>query len=379
MSRAIAAPAGDDRSSAGGAADGGSQLEIQAVRKSYAGVTALQGINLAVQQGELFCLLGPSGSGKSTLLNLIGGILEPDQGSIRLSGRDITRLAMQKRNVGIVFQNYALFPHLSVAANVAFGLRVRGMKSREISERVAELLALVHLGGKEERLPKQLSGGEQQRVAIARALAIRPLVLLLDEPLSNLDAKLRVEMQQELKRVQRETGVTTILVTHNQDEAFALGDRIGLMDSGSLIQVGTAEDLYSRPATTFVMRFIGEANMFAGDVACVDGRPVLSCGGHTLPMPEGVSAAGQATMMIRPEWMRLAEGSPSAEGIVRGTVTEVSYRGTGWRYSVDSPIGTLLALIPADSANRPMPGAEVAVSWDRERSVVLPEIDETKN
>src|SRR5215468_5808728 len=236
-------------------------ITLDQVTKHYAGVPVVNDVSLDIGEGEFFVLLGPSGSGKSTLLRAVAGLSGVDHGRISLHGRDVTHVAARKRGVGLVFQNYALFRHMTVADNIEFALRVRRMKARERRKRRAELLRLVALEGMDERLPAQLSGGQQQRVAVARALAHKPEVLLLDEPFGALDAKIREELRRTIRQVQRELGITTVLVTHDQEEAFALADTIGVMNLGRLLEMGRPDELYTRPATRFVATFLGAANL----------------------------------------------------------------------------------------------------------------------
>ena len=239
-------------------------LELIHVTKRFQNHIALQDVSLGVQPGEFLCLLGPSGCGKTTTLRIITGFETADGGDVRLQGQDVTRVPPEKRDIGIVFQNYALFPHLSVNENVGFGLKMRRRPDDEIQKSVRDALKLMQLEGVGERLPRQLSGGQQQRVALARAIAIRPRLLLLDEPLSNLDAKLRDEMREEIRRVQRATGITTLLVTHDQVEALALADRMAIMDKGRILQIDTPKNIYERPAHPFVATFIGQTNLIRG-------------------------------------------------------------------------------------------------------------------
>src|SRR4051812_11566607 len=263
-------------------------LEIAGARKAFGSVRAVDGIDLTVQKGEFFALLGPSGCGKTTLLRVIAGIYPIDAGSLTLNGRDITRTPMHRRNLAMVFQSYALFPHLTAFDNVAFGLRSRKLPRDEISRRVGEALALVRLESLASRYPAQLSGGQQQRVALARALAVRPDLLLLDEPLSNLDARLRDEMRIEIRDLQRRLGLTTILVTHDIDEAFTMSDRIGVMRDGRIIQVGRAAEIYHAPADRFVANFVGPTNELK--VTRLDGKSGLIAGGLPVQLPAHTGA-----------------------------------------------------------------------------------------
>src|SRR5262245_44846157 len=240
------------------------RLDLEHVSKHFGPTVAVREVSLDVRDGEFVVLLGPSGCGKTTTLRMIAGFLAPTGGKVRVGGKDVTTLPPWKRNAGMVFQSYALFPHLTVAENVAFGLQMRKLPKPEIPGRVAEALALVRLGGLADRLPRQLSGGQQQRVALARALVIRPDVLLLDEPLSNLDAKLRETVRVEIRELQRQLGTTTVMVTHDQEEALIMADRLVVMSEGSVRQVGTQRDLYERPADRFVAGFVGRSNLLPG-------------------------------------------------------------------------------------------------------------------
>jgi putative spermidine/putrescine transport system ATP-binding protein len=273
-------------------------LHLQDISKKFAEVLAVDDLSLAVADGEFVVLLGPSGCGKTTTLRMIAGFIEATAGAVCIGARDVTNDPPYRRNVGFVFQNYALFPHLTVAENVAFGLRRRRRPEREIAERISRALALVKLEGFAARLPRQLSGGQQQRVAIARALVIAPDVLLLDEPLSNLDAKLRRDVRAELRRLQKLSGITTVMVTHDQDEAMSIGDRLVVMDHGRVQQIGSPQALYRHPANRFVAGFIGRGNFLAGAPAA-DGRSFVTRAGLTIacaPLDRGAD-----TLLIRPE------------------------------------------------------------------------------
>ncbi|WP_284943657.1 ABC transporter ATP-binding protein [Acidisoma cladoniae] len=330
---------------------GGRLIEIAAVEKTFgdpaSGHKALEAINITIEDKEFFTLLGPSGCGKTTLLRMIAGFEHPTTGAIRLHGKDVANLPPRERPVNMVFQNYALFPHLNVAQNVAFGLQMLNWKKADISERVDAMLALVKLTSFRDRKPTQLSGGQQQRVALARALAPRPQVLLLDEPLSALDLKLRKEMQFELKRLQRETGITFILVTHDQEEALAMSDRLAVMNTGRVQQVGTPEEIYDRPANRFVADFIGEANLIPGAVLGRNADVVIA---------------------VRPERIELVPPhvTPRLTGIVGAstflgsdTLLEITAAGTRMRARIRG-------------AARLAPGTEVGLTWpaDAERELV---------
>ena len=291
-------------------------VDLDAVTKTYVGVTALDRVALSIRSGEFFTLLGPSGCGKTTLLRTIAGFNRQDSGSIRVAGKAIDDVPAHRRDIGLVFQDYAIFPHLTVAQNVAFGLEARGRPKAEIVARVAKALEVVQLGGMAERLPHQMSGGQQQRVGLARVMVINPQILLMDEPLSNLDAKLRIELRDDIRDLQRSLGITTIYVTHDQEEALVVSDRICVMQGGKVHQVGTPYEIYVHPATLFVASFVGSMNLL-GD----------------LPLgPAGASV----TTAVRPEDVMLAEPDASSDGalILDGTVEKVSFAGREALYRV---------------------------------------------
>ena len=310
-------------------------LEIDRVAKSFGATPVLRDVSLAVEEGEMVALLGPSGSGKTTLLRLLAGFERPDAGSLRLDGREVTGLPPARRGVGMVFQHYALFPHLDVAGNVAFGLHGRGHSAEEVARRVAEVLALVDLAGFERRPVTALSGGQQQRVAVARALAPEPRLLLLDEPLSNLDPSLRERTRRSIRELVERLRITTLLVTHEQEEAFDLAGRVALLWAGELQQVGTPEELHERPANRTVAGFVGRANLLPGPLrragegwAVEVARGVVWAGELTATLPEGAAAE----LMLRPEALALvAPGTPAA---LAGTVAERRYAGASSRYTV---------------------------------------------
>jgi len=271
-------------------------------------VYAVREVSLAVEQGELLTLLGPSGCGKSTTLRMIAGFEEPDEGTIFIEGQDVTHVLPNRRGIGFMFQNYALFPHLTVFENVAYGLRVQGRDSGSLARSVEEVLELVGLANYGRQQPHQLSGGEQQRVALARAVVFQPKVLLFDEPLSNLDAKLRVEMRQQIRSLQKRIGITTVYVTHDQEEAMAIYDRIAVMERGAVVQDGTAQNLYYRPATEFVARFIGRTNLLVGKVVTVKEVDVE---GLRIPLASGRGVGEPVRLVVRPEMIEIA---PAAAG-----------------------------------------------------------------
>ncbi|MDG9793504.1 ABC transporter ATP-binding protein [Brucella anthropi] len=280
-------------------------VQIKGLTKTYGAFTAVSDMTLDVQEGEFLIFLGPSGCGKTTTLRMLAGFIEPDAGSIRLGNREISQEPPHRRNIGLVFQNYALFPHLTIFENVAFGLRRRKVPEPELKSRVTHALELVDLSHLVDRLPRQLSGGQQQRVAIARAIAIRPDILLFDEPLSNLDARLRLQVRDELRNLQKSLGITTIMVTHDQEEAMSVGDRLVLMRAGLIEQIGSAEQLYQKPASRFVADFIGRANFLAGTPS--DGGTFTTNGGVRLLT--AIPSAKAKEVLIRPEALRLSRSS----------------------------------------------------------------------
>jgi spermidine/putrescine ABC transporter ATP-binding subunit len=341
-------------------------IRLERVTKRFpGGVVAVDGIDLAVEPGEFFSLLGPSGCGKTTTLRMIAGFEEPDEGRVVVGGRDLTRVPVHHREMGMVFQSYALFPHRTVAENVAFGLRMRGVPKGEMAERVASALAQVKLQGYEHRRPAELSGGQQQRVALARAIVIRPPVLLCDEPLGALDRKLRQAMQVELKALQRALGVTLVFVTHDQEEALAMSDRIGVMNAGRLEQVGNPTEIYDRPQTRFVAEFIGEINLFEG--AVVADRFVAA---DSRPLPALCDGAGPATLALRPEKLHLVD--PGA-GVMDGVLCDASFLGDQVLYTVVLAEG-LRVLIkernPGTGALRER-GSSVGLRWEPRDAVIL--------
>ncbi len=348
-----------------------SRLELDHVSKRYGEFFAVRDMSLDVADGEFLVLLGPSGCGKTTTLRMIAGFVEPSGGSIRLGGQDVTQLPPWRRNAGLVFQSYALFPHLTVDQNVAFGLEMRKVPSAEIAPRVAEALQLVRLGHLGGRLPRQLSGGQQQRVALARALVFRPDVLLLDEPLSNLDAKLRHEVRVEIRELQRELGITTVMVTHDQEEALIMADRLVVMNEGRVRQVGAQRDLYERPADRFVAGFVGRSTFLEGAVEAsgrfrsIDGLE-LRC----QPLPQGA-----ATMALRPERVHLSPApQPELDNDLEGTVEFVSYLGALIDVHVRlSPSHRLVAQV-ANRAGGYVPeiGSRVHAGWRAADAPVFP-------
>ena len=316
------------------------KVEVEHVELSYGATKVLRDISLTVEPGEFFALLGPSGSGKSTLLRLIAGFNQHQSGRLLIGGRDLTGVPPWKRNVGMVFQNYALWPHMTVARNVAFGLEERRLPRDEVKRKAEAALELVGLTGYGERRPNQLSGGQQQRVALARTLAIEPQVLLLDEPLSNLDAKLRVQMRRELRRLHDRLGITTIFVTHDQEEAMTVCDRIAVLDEGVVQQIGSPVELFDRPANRFVAQFVGSVNLFAGTLRRDAGRVVLHAAGlGEVPLPDALTlpATENVEIAFRPHAVEVAPGAaaprPDTIGLT-GVIEEGEFLGEFMRYDV---------------------------------------------
>ena len=362
-------------------------VRLDRVTKRFGDFTAVDDLSLSIERGEFFSLLGPSGCGKTTTLRMIGGFEDASAGTILLGEQDVTDLPPFKRDVNTVFQNYALFPHLSVFENVAFGLRRRKVAADEIRSRVAEMLELVELPGYEHRKPGQLSGGQQQRVALARALINHPRVLLLDEPLGALDLKLRKQMQIELKRIQTEVGITFVYVTHDQEEAMTMSDRIAVMRAGRIEQLGAPEELYERPRTEFVAGFLGVSNLLDGRVT---GRhngmvEVTLPDGTRLRAPsEGTSAEGEVRMGVRPEKLRVlaagTESTPAPEGLnaVAATILDASYIGVSTQYLVETADRIAMTvyaqnLETSGSAEALADGQRVILTWRPEHTFVIDE------
>jgi len=344
-------------------------VTLRGVTKTFGEVHALKDARLCVRRGELMTLLGPSGCGKSTLLNLIAGFLTPDRGELEIDGHRVTDTPPYKREIGMVFQNYALFPHMSAADNVGYGLRMRRLAKGEVKRRVADALALVRLSGIENRRPHQLSGGQQQRVALARALVISPKVLLLDEPLSALDRSLRASMQVEIKEIQRQLGVTALFVTHDQSEALSLSDRIAVMFDGQIRQIGTPADVYRRPSDRFVASFVGDVNVLRARLGSIDQTTAtISLGAQSIPVATGPLAGSKpgepVDLFVRPEQLRLsAAGAPVA---AQGTVTTHIYQGAHVDLYVLSPVAArgrlLVRSAEPDAITRWPVGAVVGVT-----------------
>ncbi len=350
------------------------RLDIDGLAKRYGDSWAVREVSLAIADGEFLVLLGPSGCGKTTTLRMVAGFIEPTAGQVRLGGTDVTVLPPWRRNAGMVFQSYALFPHLTVTENVAFGLEMRKVPRSDIARRVEEVLQLVRLSGYGDRLPRQLSGGQQQRVALARALAIRPDVLLLDEPLSNLDAKLRQEVRVEIRELQRQLGLTTVMVTHDQEEALTMADRLVVMNEGAVCQVGSQRDLYERPADRFVAGFVGRSTFLAGALEApgrfrTEGGLMLACAAN------GQAAkGGRGVLALRPERVQVAPSPLTGlDNGLPGTVEFVSYLGALIDVHVRlSPADRLVVQIAnRDGGFAPAVGQPVHVGWPAAAGLVF--------
>jgi spermidine/putrescine ABC transporter ATP-binding subunit len=348
----------------------GATVVLAAVEKRFDAVGAVRGISLTVGAGEFLTLLGPSGSGKTTTLMMIAGFETPTEGDIAIDGRSVVTLPPHKRHIGMVFQNYALFPHLTVAENIGFPLRQRGVDRATRARQVAESLELVRLPGYESRYPRQLSGGQQQRVALARAIVFRPHLLLMDEPLGALDKQLREGLQLEMRRLHADLGITFIYVTHDQEEALTMSDRIAVMNEGRIAQIGTPEDLYDRPCDRFVASFIGESNFFPCTVLSTeDDLVVADSGGTTLRALVGRAPrrGDQVTLTTRPERMRFADAEPGMAGANRmwATVTETVFAGERRRYMCRGDDGVAIVVKEPSSATtrRRMEGERVELAW----------------
>jgi putative spermidine/putrescine transport system ATP-binding protein len=353
-------------------------LELSGVRKNYGSYVAVENVDLTLRGEEFMTFLGPSGSGKTTMLMMVAGLQQPDAGSIRLGGQPVDRLPPYRRDIGMVFQHYALFPHMSVRRNVAFPLEMRRFPRAEIDRQVADTLQLVGLAEFGDRLPRQLSGGQQQRVALARAMVYRPALLLMDEPLGALDKKLREQMQREIKRVQRERRISVLYVTHDQEEALTMSDRIAVFNRGRIEQIGTPAELYERPATRFVADFLGETNFIPGRVLRSSGRlcQVDIAGGQfeaTAPRP--VADGASVVLAVRPERLKLDPAPPQGAGLT-GVLTEIVYLGNARRAVVRLPDGRdCFSLHHAKEADAIgiAPGQAVSLSWQPEHSTVFPD------
>lgn len=357
-------------------------VEIDHVTKRFDDYIAVADADFSIGSGEFFSMLGPSGCGKTTTLRMIAGFETPTEGAIRLEGVDVSTVSPHKRNVNTVFQHYALFPHMTVWDNVAYGPRSKKIDKAETKRRVDELLEIVRLTDFAKRKPSQLSGGQQQRVALARALVNYPSALLLDEPLGALDLKLRHAMQFELKRIQREVGITFVYVTHDQEEALTMSDRIAVMNAGNVEQIGSPTEIYDRPNTVFVASFIGQANLWPGRQNRLDGEMAeLSVLGTTLkarPGDTAIESGGHATLMVRPERVRVSIDPPTGDvATVAATVTDLTFQGPVVRLLMDAPDGSPIIAHIGTEQNLPLlrPGDRVHVAWAADASLVLPAAD----
>ena len=333
-------------------------LVLNSLTKRYGAAAVVDGLSLSIAQGEFVSLLGPSGCGKTTTLQMIAGFVEPTSGSIVLNGKELRNVPANRRGLGIVFQNYALFPHMTAAQNVGFGLEMQGVSTAECADRVADILKLVGLTHLADRYPARMSGGQQQRVALARALVIKPGVLLLDEPLSNLDAKLREEMQLELRSIQRTLGTTTLLVTHDQSEALALSDRIVVMNQGRVEQIAEPFAAYEQPKSEFVGGFLGKANIFKTQPETSAATPSIRIGEAVLPLEGATILLG--SVLVRPEKILFTEPQPSAlPGIMKTRV----FQGNHWLCQVSTSVGEVLVIRQNDGLAVPEEGAPVHLRW----------------
>lgn len=344
-------------------------VHFRDVSKRFGKSVAVDTLNLAIEQGEFFSLLGPSGCGKSTTLRMLAGFIAPTSGTIAVQGRDVTRLPPEARDIGIVFQNYAIFPHMTVFDNIAFGLVERGENRETIRRKVNEALEQVGMAGYGERYERELSGGQKQRVALARVLVIEPTILLLDEPLSALDRKMREEMKFWIKNIQKSVGITTLYVTHDQSEALTMSDRIAVMNQGRVLQTGSPVAIYEQPDSRFIAEFIGESNLLNARL----GKGAVAIGSAIVPVPSASGAEGtEVTLLLRPEQIRLQPVDASETPMLNGRITSELYQGSLRRYQVETMGQTVTVEVP----NRPelaqlLPGAEVALYWCPENAVVL--------
>jgi iron(III) transport system ATP-binding protein len=347
-------------------------VRLQNLTRKFGDVIAVNSVSLDIAEGELFFLLGPSGCGKTTILRTIAGFEEPDAGLVFIGGRDMTRVPAHERQTGMVFQNYALWPHMTVAGNVAYGLKVRKVDRSETERRVREALDMVRMSAEAGRYPNELSGGQQQRVALARALVIRPLCLLLDEPLSNLDAKLRLEMRAEIRRIHDETGTTTVYVTHDQKEALSMADRLAVVLKGSIVQIGSPEDVYRAPADDFVAGFIGETNLIPGTVKSSgpSGTRIDTALGLIAASLSRVAVGRACSISIRPEDIDLSD-APTGENSFAGRVDQYTFLGEVGQYQLSASGLSLKALVMAPQG-RWRPGSLVGVTFPVEKVAVFP-------
>jgi spermidine/putrescine ABC transporter ATP-binding subunit len=361
-----------------GVAGAGAAVSLVALEKRFDSVGAVRGVSLEIESGEFLTLLGPSGSGKTTTLMMIAGFEQPTAGDIAIDGRSVVAIPPHRRNIGMVFQNYALFPHLTVAENIGFPLKQRGVDRAGRARQVAESLAMVRLSGYEARYPRQLSGGQQQRVALARAMIFRPRLLLMDEPLGALDKQLRESLQIEIRRLHAELGITFVYVTHDQEEALTMSDRIAVMNEGVVAQLGAPEDLYNRPDSRFVASFIGESNFLSGIVRGIDNGFVMAdCAGTMVrAVPRGERRQGEEIVLtVRPERLRFVDmaSDKAAENRISATVTDAVFAGERCRYLLQGQGGIPLVLKePSDmAARRRAPGDTTEIAWAASDTLVV--------
>jgi spermidine/putrescine ABC transporter ATP-binding subunit len=341
-------------------------IEFTDVTKEYGSTVAVDDISLSVEDGEFLALLGPSGSGKSTTLRMLAGFEEPTSGRIELDGIDLTGVPPHKRDTSMVFQNYALFPHMTVGENIAFGLKRQNVPSEDIDDRIEEVLSLVDMLGMEDRKPGTLSGGQQQRVATARSIAVEPSVLLMDEPLGALDKQLRDQIKIDLTRLQTRLGITTVYVTHNQDEALTMADRIAVMNEGRIEQVGTPDEIYNRPTNRFVSDFIGDANFIDGSLSRRDGRIVLEAHGRQLTVGADHSLDGESVVFVRPEKMSVVSEAADGQNAIEGRVEQILFAGSRTQYFVTVDGTEYVVEGEADVAVSE--GEAATVAWDPEHT-----------
>jgi iron(III) transport system ATP-binding protein len=349
------------------------RIDVASVRKQFGTNVVVDRASFSIEEGELFTLLGPSGCGKTTLLRLIAGFYAPDAGEIRFDERVVNAVPPHERGIGMVFQNYALWPHMTVAQNIAYGLKLRKLARDEIAKRIREVLDKVKLSGLEARYPGQISGGQQQRVALARALVLNPKILLLDEPLSNLDAKIRVQVRAEIRKLQKELGITTVYVTHDQEEALTLSDRIAVFNEGRVFQVGPPRELYERPASRFVADFIGINNLIDGTVQSVNGKLVVRTAlGELEAMADPRFKAGdRCVLSVRPENSSITEKN---DNLVQGSIAFAAYLGNTLRYDVDLGQGTIFKADVRDPWHHELlaTGSRVSVGFAASSTVAIP-------
>jgi spermidine/putrescine ABC transporter ATP-binding subunit len=351
-----------------------SDLRLEGLVKRYGSLAAVDGVSLSVAEGSFLSLVGPSGCGKTTVLRMVAGLIEPDGGRVFVGGDDVTDVAVHRRNLGLVFQSYALFPHMTVAENVAFGMHRRGVPRADVEARVKKALGMVRMDGLAERAPKQLSGGQQQRTALARALVVEPRLLLLDEPFSNLDALLRDEMRIEIKRLQQEVGITTLFVTHDQGEALGMADQVAVMNQGRLEQVAAPRELYRAPASAFVAHFIGRANLLRGEVRGREGEDVV------VALPSGAAVRtrgtvdrGRCRVVVRQENIRLVPAATSAANSLAARVVVAAFAGATAQYLIRLDDGTELQVQVAGTRADLPPGTAVVAEWDAADALVVPD------